>query len=107
MCSSSPDSPVPLRLSKGEKAEARQASFDPVTGDYVCQQQGTVTYCAYAGYEGWIPEWAAQVVPVLALTPEAVATRPLEIRQQVLYFDDDEDLPQIGDIAAGMWWSRR
>jgi hypothetical protein len=87
--------------------EARRASFDPVTGDYVCQQQGTVTYCAYAGYEGWIPEWASQVGPVLALIPEAVATRPLEIRQQIPYFNDGEELPQVGDIAAGMWWSRR
>jgi hypothetical protein len=87
--------------------EARRASFDPVTGDYVCQQQGTVTYCAYAGYEGWIEEWATQVGPVLAQVPEAAAARPLEIRQQVPYFYDDEELPQVGDIAAGMWWSRK
>jgi hypothetical protein len=43
----------------------------------------------------------------LAQVPEAAAARPLEIRQQVPYFYDDEELPQVGDIAAGMWWSRR
>ncbi|MGH8870880.1 MAG: hypothetical protein ACRDWS_02785, partial [Acidimicrobiia bacterium] len=86
---------------------ARQAPFDPVTGDYVCEERGTVTYCAYAGYEGWIEEWAAQIGPVLASMPDEVSARSLQVRQQVTCFMDGEELPQAGDVMAGMWWSRR
>lgn len=86
----------------------RRSRYIATTGDYVCQQRDTVTYCAYSGYEGWIDEWAAQIEPVLAMVPNQIAARPLEIRQQVPYFaDDGEDLAPAGDLTAGMWWSRR
>jgi hypothetical protein len=94
-------------LTPSEEA-ARQARYLPVTADYVCDQRGTVTYCAYPGYEGWIDEWAAQVEQVIASIPSEAAARPFEIHQQVPYFnDDDSSTEQAGDIRAGMWWSRR
>jgi hypothetical protein len=95
-------------LTPAEEA-ARQALYNPTTADYVCEQRGTVTYCAYSGYEAWIDEWAAQVEPVIASIPGDIATGPIEVRQQIPYFnDDDADFPEPrGDIRAGMWWSRR
>jgi hypothetical protein len=97
-------------LAPAEEA-ARRAPYDPVTGDYVCEQRSTVIYCAYRGYEAWIEEWAAEVEPVLALLPEQMAHRPLEIRQQVPYYEglyESEDLlPIEGGVPAGMWWSRQ
>ena len=76
------------------------------SGDYVCEHRGSVTYCAYQGYEGWINEWAGEVEPVLALAPAQATQGPLEIRQQVSYFVDGEELPPAADLTAGMWWSR-
>lgn len=85
----------------------RRAAFMPAGGDYVCQSRGMVTYCAYRTYESWIEEWAAQIEPVLALLPSDVSARPLEVRQQVSYFVDEDALPQEGDIRTGLWWSRQ
>lgn len=86
---------------------ARQAPFDPVAGNYICEDRATVTYCAYVGYEVWIEEWVAQIEPVLASMPEEVTARPLGVRQQIPYYLDGEELPQVGNVMAGMWWSRR
>jgi hypothetical protein len=86
--------------------ETWEARYLPGGGDYVCEQRANVTYCAYEGYEGWIDEWAGEVEPVLSLPPVEATTRPLEIRQQVPYFVDEEELPPAADLTAGMWWSR-
>ncbi|MEX0700246.1 MAG: hypothetical protein WD651_15510 [Acidimicrobiia bacterium] len=84
----------------------RRAAYIPTSGDYVCQKRGLVTYCAYRTYVPWIEEWAAQIEPVLALVPSEASDRPLEVRQQVSYFVDEDVLPQEGDIRTGLWWSR-
>jgi hypothetical protein len=84
-----------------------EAQYLAKGGDYVCEQRANVTYCPYQGYEGWVDEWAGEVESVLALAPAQATQRPLEIRQQIPYFvDDDEELPPAGDLTAGMWWSR-
>jgi hypothetical protein len=48
-----------------------------------CQAIGTVTYCAFDGFEPWIPEWDAVVRGVLRRAPRAVADRPLAVRQRI------------------------
>lgn len=86
--------------------EEWESQYLPTTGDYSCEQRAAVTYCAYAGYEPWIDEWAGEVEPVLDLVPDDVAASPLEIRQQIPYFVDEDELEPSGDLTAGMWWSR-
>ncbi|GAB3884109.1 hypothetical protein GCM10027612_17320 [Microbispora bryophytorum subsp. camponoti] len=48
-----------------------------------------VRYCAYPGYEAWIPLWARAVRPVVAAVPPAQRARVPEIRQR------------IGDVSFG------
>ena len=95
-----------LRELTSVEEATRRAPYLPASGDYVCEERGTLTLCAYHGYEAWIDEWAAQIEPVLALVPPEVAGRPLEVRQQVTYFVDEDVLPQEGDIRTGLWLSR-
>lgn len=96
-----------LRELTPAEGATRRSPYLPATGDYVCEERGALTLCAYHGYESWIEEWAAQIEPVLALVPPEVAGRPLEVRQQVTYFIDEDVLPQKGDIRTGLVWSRR
>ncbi|MEU7913382.1 hypothetical protein [Microbispora bryophytorum] len=54
-----------------------------------CREAEGVRYCAYPGYEAWIPLWARAVRPVVAAVPPAQRARVPEIRQR------------IGDVSAG------
>lgn len=91
---------------------ARLAEYLPPAAEYVCEERGTVTYCAYPEYEPWIGEWAAMVQPVLDLAPDHLQNRPLEVRQYPtraldLFLNGNEfafeDEP---GLAIGMWWGR-
>lgn len=93
-------------LTSAEEAEW-ESQYLPPTADYTCDQRGSVNYCAYQGYGPWIDEWAAEVEAVLELVPGEAAARSLEVRQQIPYFVDEEELASVADIATGMWWSRR
>ncbi|MBB6171242.1 hypothetical protein HNR23_001302 [Nocardiopsis mwathae] len=47
-------------------------SYAPWAGpvpDHTCRTRGGITYCAYAGYEQWIPYWHAAAAPVAAALP--------------------------------------
>ncbi|KAA9376522.1 hypothetical protein F5972_24270 [Microbispora cellulosiformans] len=54
-----------------------------------CRVVEEVRYCAYPGYEPWIPLWTRAVRPVVAALPPAGRSRVPEIRQRV------------GDVSAG------
>lgn len=60
----------------------------------VCEERGTVTYCAYPAYVGWIDRWAAPVEGALALIPENERPQDLVVRQRFgSYFEGPTDLP--------------
>jgi hypothetical protein len=60
----------------------------------VCEERGTVTYCAYPAYVGWIDRWAAPVEGALALIPPDERPDDLVIRQRFgSYFEGPTDLP--------------
>jgi hypothetical protein len=80
--------------------------------EHVCEQQGSVTYCAYPDYQPWIEEWAALVQPVLDLAPDAVSRRPLELHQYPtraldLLLSGDPPVAKVSDLATGLWWGRQ
>ncbi|MEV4455650.1 hypothetical protein [Microbispora sp. NPDC049633] len=54
-----------------------------------CREAEGVRYCAYPGYEAWIPLWARAVRPVVAAVPPAERDLVPEIRQRV------------GDVSLG------
>lgn len=91
---------------------ARIAEYLPPAAEYVCEEKGTVTYCAYPEYEPWIREWAVVVEPVLALAPEHLRDRALQVRQYPtraldLFFDGSEfGFEDEPGLATGMWWGR-
>ena len=60
----------------------------------VCEERGSVTYCAYPAYAGWIDRWAAPVEGALALIPETERPQDLVVRQRFgSYFEGPTDLP--------------
>ncbi|MEW9530486.1 hypothetical protein [Microbispora sp. NPDC049125] len=48
-----------------------------------CRDVDRVRYCAYPGYQRWIPLWSQAVHPVVAAIPPAARDRVPEIRQRV------------------------
>ncbi|MEU6414752.1 hypothetical protein [Microbispora sp. NPDC046933] len=54
-----------------------------------CRDIEGVRYCAYPGYEAWIPRWTRAVRPVIAAVPPAARDLVPEIRQRV------------GDVSSG------
>lgn len=67
-----------------ETRVARMVSYltDP-TAHQVCDQRGPVRYCAYPSSAHLVDEWQARVDGVLALVPESVVRRSLEVIQRV------------------------
>jgi hypothetical protein len=65
-------------------AAARLAATERPAARQHCQRVGTVTYCAFTGFEPWVPEWSAVVGGVLRRVPGAVAGPPLAVRQRVI-----------------------
>ncbi|MEU8173175.1 hypothetical protein AB0C14_09870 [Microbispora hainanensis] len=60
------------RLARWSAAEAQR-----------CRDVEGVRYCAYPGYEAWIPLWARAVRPVIAAVPPAQRAGVPEIRQRL------------------------
>ncbi|MER7369306.1 hypothetical protein [Nonomuraea wenchangensis] len=48
---------------------------------YRCTRRQGLTYCAFPGYEPWIPLWEQAVQPVVAALPAALRARTPEVRQ--------------------------
>lgn len=70
----------------------------------VCVPRDAVTYCAFPGYDSWIPLWAAVVAPLAAAVPPAArAALPVVRQSTASWFAVDQDLH-----AAPTWmvWGR-
>ncbi|GGS49268.1 ABC transporter [Planobispora rosea] len=70
-----------------------------------CEKHGSLTYCAFPGYEPWIPLWSAAVGPVAEALPPAERTGLPTVRQ---YTDswtmhEEHDERSIGTFMA---WGR-
>ncbi|SDH83527.1 hypothetical protein [Nonomuraea jiangxiensis] len=48
---------------------------------YRCTVRQGLTYCAFPGYEPWIPLWEQAIQPVVAMLPAALRTRAPQVRQ--------------------------
>ncbi len=60
----------------------------------VCRRSGSVRYCAFPGYAGWIPRWERVVQGVLADVPASVRDRGFTVRQFIWDFG--------GDVTPGL-----
>lgn len=75
-------------------------------GGQVCEQHGTVEYCAFPTWEGWIDEWRDPVEGVRAALPPHVTDQPLAVHQFPL-IDIENNLPSRvrAQIDPGQVWS--
>jgi hypothetical protein len=81
----------------------------PPLADDVCQVRGSVEYCALAGYEAWIEEWAEMVEGVLDVAPDNVTFTQLAVRQYPTRLIDQGQsftLEYGPGLAIGAWWNR-
>lgn len=77
------------RLARWSAAEAQR-----------CQDVEGVRYCAYAGYEAWIPLWARAVRPVVAAVPPAQRAGVPEIRQRL----GGQVAARLTGLPEPDWW---
>ncbi|GII00255.1 hypothetical protein [Planobispora takensis] len=70
-----------------------------------CEKHGSVTYCAFPGYEPWIPLWAAAVGPVAEALPPAERPGLPIVRQYTdsWWMHEEHDERFIGTF---MGWGR-
>ncbi|NUP77451.1 MAG: hypothetical protein HOV96_07875, partial [Nonomuraea sp.] len=80
-------------------SRVRERYFGPDA--YRCTQRQGLTYCAFPGYEPWIPLWEQAVQPVVAALPAALRVRAPRVRQMspTWRFADDS-----GMIRPPMSW---
>lgn len=64
-----------------------------------CQMVGRVSYCAFAGFDPWIKDWAEVTEAILRRVPPDVAARPPAVRQRVYAdgYPDQSRLTRPGD----------
>ncbi|WP_433427540.1 hypothetical protein [Nonomuraea sp. CA-141351] len=64
------------------------------SGAYRCTVLQGLTYCAFPGYEPWIPLWEQAVEPVVAALPAALRARAPQVRQMspTWSFTDDSGM---------------
>ncbi|MGI5282079.1 hypothetical protein ACQEVF_02000 [Nonomuraea polychroma] len=62
-----------------------------------CSERQGITYCAYVGYEPWIPLWEEVVLPPVAALPAAVRARVPRVQQtsRMWYFGHDLGTPLV------------
>ncbi|MFI7639748.1 hypothetical protein [Nonomuraea sp. NPDC049400] len=80
-------------------SRVRERYFGPHA--YRCTVRQGLTYCAFPGYEPWIPLWEQAVQPVVAALPAALRARAPQVRQMspTWSFADDS-----GVIRPSMSW---
>ncbi|MBB5782677.1 hypothetical protein [Nonomuraea jabiensis] len=80
-------------------SRVRERYFGPDA--YRCTERQGLTYCAFPGYEPWIPLWEQAVQPVVAVLPAALRARAPQVRQMspTWSFADDS-----GVIRPSMSW---
>ncbi|PZG11779.1 hypothetical protein [Nonomuraea aridisoli] len=77
----------------------RERYFGP--GAHRCADRHGITYCAYEGYEAWIPLWEQAVRPAVDVLPAALRARVprVEQRSSTWFFGSGSDV-----IRAPMTW---
>ncbi|MFR9796324.1 hypothetical protein ACL02U_10530 [Streptomyces sp. MS06] len=50
-----------------------------------CEEHGRVTYCAFPGFQAWIPAWGQVASGVLAQVPTQVAGERYAVRQRIMW----------------------
>ncbi|WP_431930423.1 hypothetical protein [Nonomuraea jabiensis] len=75
-------------------SRVRERYFGPHA--YRCAERQGITYCAFPGYEPWIPLWEQAVRPVVAALPAALRARVPQVRQMTptWSFADDSGMVQ-------------
>ncbi|MFC4118043.1 hypothetical protein [Nonomuraea zeae] len=89
---------VPLTLDHVD-SRVRERYFGP--GAYRCTVRQSLTYCAFPGYEPWIPLWEQAVQPVVAALPAELRARAPQVRQMSPTWSFGAD---SGLIRAPMSW---
>jgi hypothetical protein len=62
-----------------------------------CSARQGITYCAYPGYEPWIPLWEEALRPAVEVLPAALRARVPRVEQasRTWFLVDDHDTPKI------------
>jgi hypothetical protein len=64
---------------------ARKAFMNHPSEHQACRLLDHVTYCAFAGFNRWIPAWNTVVQAVVAQVPVTARSTPLTIRQRIVF----------------------
>ncbi|MGW0197962.1 hypothetical protein [Nonomuraea sp. NPDC003201] len=92
--------PTNVELTVGHvDSRVRERYFGPHA--YRCTVRQGLTYCAFPGYEPWIPLWEQAVQPVVAALPAALRARAPQVRQMSPNWSFTDD---SGVIRASMSW---
>ncbi|MEV6037995.1 hypothetical protein AB0L65_43075 [Nonomuraea sp. NPDC052116] len=92
--------PTNVELTVGHvDSRVRERYFGPHA--YRCTERQGLTYCAFRGYEPWIPLWEQAVRPVVAALPAARRARAPQVRQMSPNWSFADD---SGVIRASMSW---
>lgn len=75
-----------LRPADAALVAARKTATVRPADAQTCRTAGSVTYCAFADFAGWIGEWDPVVRGVLRAVPDTEARRPLAVRQRVFAY---------------------
>lgn len=95
---------VPLAgLDTGGEAVAAAVADWAEDQPRTCQVHGTVEYCAIAGYEPWIDDWAQVVDRVQSLVPETLGTTRIQQtpRTVATHSDQDTAVAYVGGRLGG------
>lgn len=108
---------VTTRPPTSAQAAARADLLERPARHQACSERGGVTYCAYAGYEGWVGPWAQAVSGALGNVPAGSVAEGLVVRQrptQELYgelapevrrvTDPEQVWTGAGEVHPSMQW---
>ncbi|MGW3346450.1 hypothetical protein ACWDA3_24325 [Nonomuraea rubra] len=79
----------------------RERYFGP--GAHRCSARQGITYCAYQGYESWIPLWEQAVLPAANVLPPALRARVPRVEQLTSTWSYGADWDTY-TIRPGMTW---
>ncbi|MER7498987.1 hypothetical protein AB0L05_07460 [Nonomuraea pusilla] len=86
----------------GVDPRVRERFFGP--GARSCAARRGITYCAYRGYEPWIPLWEEAVLPIADLLPAPVRARLPHVEQVAPDWSFAEDTGDDWRIRPPMTW---
>ncbi|WP_157548533.1 hypothetical protein [Nonomuraea candida] len=79
----------------------RERYFGP--GAHHCSDRRGVTFCAFAGYEPWVPLWERALRPAVDALPAALRARVPEVRQSATTWRYGEDQDAVA-LRTPMTW---